>query len=148
MIDIYTERKKDDNWIIINDLYFNQFTSKEEFTDDEIELIKEIDKVEFIGGKHIKSRFGTGTLENLSTGCKVVLNILKHPEKVVCVDECSGKILSRIFKLTDIKICSTYPSYIEMADDVEMRFNGKDVVRGYSGYGEWWDKEYKRQNNE
>lgn len=37
--------------------------------------------------KHIETKYGLGTIRNLSSGCKTLLNIAKHPDKVVCVEE-------------------------------------------------------------
>ena len=43
MIDIYTEKKESKDWIIQNDLYFNLNTGNEEMTQNEKELIQQVD---------------------------------------------------------------------------------------------------------
>ena len=48
MIDIYTEKKESKDWIIQNDLYFNLNTGNEEMTQNEKELIQQVDEVYFI----------------------------------------------------------------------------------------------------
>ena len=48
MIDIYTEKKESKDWIIQNDLYFNLNTGNEEMTQNEKELIQQVDWVPFV----------------------------------------------------------------------------------------------------
>ena len=43
--------------------------------------------------KHIETKYGVGTIRNLSSGCKTLLNIVKHPDKVVNVEECAPMYL-------------------------------------------------------
>ena len=97
MIDIYTERKESKEWIIQNDLYFNLNTSNEQMSDNEIKLIKQVDEAILTPDKRIETKYGLGTIRNLSSGCKTLLNIVKHPDKVVCVEECGPNVLKIIF---------------------------------------------------
>ena len=87
MIDIYTEKKESSNWILKNDLYFNLNTSNEEMTEQDKNLIFQADDAILTPDKHIETKYGLGTIRNLSSGCKTLLNIVKHPEKVVCVED-------------------------------------------------------------
>ena len=82
MIDIYTDKKNCEDWIIQNDLYFNLNTCNEEMTERDINLIKQADDAVLTPDKHIQTKFGLGTIRNLSSGCKTLLNIIKHPDKV------------------------------------------------------------------
>ena len=123
MIDIYTEKKDTKDWIIKNDLFFNLNTSNEEMSDNEVALIKQIDDAKLKPDKHIETKYGLGTIRNLSSGCKTLLNIVKHPEKVVCVEECGPNVLKFIFAMDDIKIYMSRPTLAEIPDDVEIRFN-------------------------
>ena len=50
-----------------------------------------------------------------------------------------------IFATDDIKIYMSRPTLAEIPDDVEIRFNDKDIVTGNSGYNAWWSKEYERR---
>ena len=104
MIDIYTEKKDSKDWIIKNDLFFNLNTSNEEMSDNEVALIKQVDDAKLTPDKHIETKYGLGTIRNLSSGCKTLLNIVKHPEKVVCVEECGPNVLKVIFSMDNIKI--------------------------------------------
>ena len=145
MIDIYTEKKNSKDWILKNDLYFNLSTSNEEMSKEEIELIREVDEAILTPDKHIETKYGLGTIRNLSSGCKTLLNIVKHPEKVVCVEECGPNVLKKIFEMDNIKIYMSRPSFMEIPKNVRLRFNDKEVVVGSAGYHAWWSKEYERR---
>lgn len=93
MIDIYTNKNDSKNWIIRNDLYFNLNTGNEEMSQKEIDLIWQVDEAELTPDKRIETKYGLGTIRNLSSGCKTLLNIVKHPDKVVNVEECGPNVL-------------------------------------------------------
>jgi len=145
MIDIYTEKKESKDWVLQNDLYFNLNTSNEDLSDEDIKLIKQIDGAKITPDKHIETKYGIGTIRNLSSGCKTLLNIVKHPEKVVCVEECGPNVLQVIFTMDDIKIYMSRPSLFAIPNDVKIRFNDTDVVIGGTGYQRWWSREYERR---
>ena len=145
MIDIYTDKKNCEDWIIQNDLYFNLNTCNEEMTERDINLIKQADDAVLTPDKHIQTKFGLGTIRNLSSGCKTLLNIIKHPDKVVCVEECGPNVLKVIFSMDNIKIYMSRPSLADIPDDAIIRFNDTDVVTGSAGYNAWWSKEYERR---
>ena len=145
MIRIYTEKKDTKDWILLNDLYFNLNTSNEEMGEKEISAIQQIDNATLTKDKHIETDYGLGTIRNLSSGCKTLLNILKHPDKIVCVDECGPNVLKLIFQIDNIKIYMSRPGLAEIPANLQIIFNDHDEVKGGSGYGEWWDNEYKRR---
>lgn len=145
MIDIYTEKKESPNWILKNDLYFNLHTSNEDMTGEDKKLIYQADNAVLTPDKHIETKYGLGTIRNLSSGCKTLLNIVKHPDKVVCVEECGPNVLKLIFQMDNIKIYMSRPSFVEIPAKAELRFNDKDVVTGNAGYQNWWAKEYERR---
>ena len=145
MIDVYTERKESNDWIIQNDLFFNLNTSNEEISTDEKRIIWEIDKAKLTADKHIETKYGVGTIRNLSSGCKTLLNILKHPEKVVCVEECGANVMDIIFSMDDIKIFMSRPTLAHIPETAVFRFNERDVVYGSKGYNSWWSGEYSRR---
>ena len=77
MIDIYTDKKESKDWILQNDLYFNLNTGNEEMSQNEINLIQQVDEARLTPDKHIETKYGLGTIRNLSSGCKTLLNIVK-----------------------------------------------------------------------
>ncbi len=141
MIDIYTEKKESSSWILKNDLYFNLNTSNEEMTEKDRKLIQQADDAVLTPDKHIETKYGLGTIRNLSSGCKTLLNIVKHPDKVVCVEECGPNVLKLIFQMDNIKIYMSRPSFVEIPAKAELRFNDRDVVTGSAGYQNWWARE-------
>ena len=145
MIDIYTEKRDSKDWILQNDLYFNLNTSNEEMSQKEIDLIQQVDNAKLTPDKHIETKYGLGTIRNLSSGCKTLLNIVKHPDKVVCVEECGPNVLKIIFAMNNIRIYMSRPTLTEIPDDAEIRFNDSEVVTGSRGYNVWWRKEYERR---
>ncbi len=148
MIDIYTEKKNSKDWIIQNDLYFNLNTSNEDMTERDINLIKQADNAVLTPDRHIQTRYGLGTIRNLSSGCKILLNIIKHPDKVVCVEECGPNVLKIIFEMDNIKIYMSRPSFVDVSDNTKIRFNGNDIVTGSTGYNAWWSREYERREKD
>ena len=119
MIDIYTEKKELKDWILQNDLYFNLNTGNEEMSPNEIKLIWQVDEAKLTPDKYIETKYGLGTIRNLSSGCKTLLNIVKHPDKVVCVEECGPNVLKIIFTMDHIKIYMSRPSFADIPDRSE-----------------------------
>jgi hypothetical protein len=148
MIDIYTEKKDSKEWILQNDLYFNLNTSNEEMTQKEINYIWQVDEAKLTMDKHIETRYGLGTIRNLSSGCKTLLNLVKHPDKVVCVEECGPNVLKIIFGMDNIKLYMSRPTLVEIPDNAKIRFNDSEIVTGSKGYNAWWSKEYERREND
>lgn len=145
MIDIYTEKKDSKDWIFQNDLYFNLNTGNEEMTQNEMNLIMQVDGAKLTRDKRIETKYGLGTIRNLSSGCKTLLNIIKNPDKVVCVEECGPNVLKIIFAMNNIKIYMSRPTLVEIPEDLKIRFNDSDIVIGNKGYQTWWSKEYERR---
>lgn len=145
MINIYTEKDDSKDWILKNDLYFNLNTSNEEMTDNDKKLIQKVDEARLTPDKHIETKYGLGTIRNLSSGCKTLLNIVKHPDKVICVEECGPNVLEIIFKMDNIKIYMSRPTLVNIPKDMKMKFNDSDIVTGSKGYNTWWSKEYERR---
>lgn len=147
VIYIYTQRpEKDGIWQ--NDLYFNLYTGNQPFTEEDKAAIQKIDHARLTEDLRIETEYGLGTIRNLSSGCKTYLNIIKNPGKIVCTDECGGNVLEMIFQLNNIHICMTRPERFPIQDDIKMCFNGKEIVKGRSGYEHWWSEEYERRKTE
>ena len=114
-------------------------------TDNDKKLIQKVDEARLTPDKHIETKYGLGTIRNLSSGCKTLLNIVKHPDKVVCVEECGPNVLEIIFKMDNIKIYMSRPTLVKIPKDMKMKFNDSDIVTGSKGYNTWWSKEYERR---
>ena len=48
---------------------------------NEIDLIQRVDEAKLTPDKHIETKYGLGTIRNLSSSCKTLLNIVKHQRK-------------------------------------------------------------------
>ena len=145
MIDIYTNKINSKDWILQNDLYFNLNTGNEEMSQKEMDLIWQIDEAKLTPDKHIETKYGLGTIRNLSSGCKTLINIVKHPDKVVSVEECGPNVLRIIFTMENIKIYMSRPTLFDIPDNAKIRFNNSDIVIGGRGYNASWSKEYERR---
>ena len=127
MLNVYVKREDigagteiiDSNDILFNyDLYNNMHISSLIKS-----IMKEIDGAEYIQGMDMRSKFGNiTTMENLSTGCKTVINIVNHPEAVINCIECGDNVLHEILK--NIKIGNVLfeiiPSNADMHIDVNL----------------------------
>ena len=145
MIYLYTEKKGDKNWILKNDLYFNLHTANLLFTDEDREIIALIDGAVLTEDKHIQTRYGIGTVRNLSSGCKTYLNIVKNPGMVVSAEECGANVLEQIFARDCISVYMNHPERFAISPNVQICFNDKDIVLGRKGYEHWWSEEYERR---
>lgn len=92
--------KDSKDWILQNDLYFNLNTGNEEMSPNEINLIWQVDGAKLAKDKRIETKYGLGTIRNLPSGCKTLLNIVKHPDKVVCVEQCGRMCLKSFLQWT------------------------------------------------
>ena len=69
MIYVYTNKQDSENWILQNDWYFNLYTSNEKFTEEDKAVIWQIDHAKLTEDKRIETKYGLGTIRNLSSGC-------------------------------------------------------------------------------
>lgn len=146
MIHVYTNKQDSENWILQNDWYFNLYTSNEDFTEKEKDVIWQIDHAKLTEKKHIETKYGIGTVRNLSSGCKTLLNVMKNPGKVVNADECGKNVLDLLFAMDEVRLYMSRPERIQIKDSVEICFNDTDVVTGRRGYEQWWSGEYVRRD--
>ena len=48
-------------------------------------------------------------VDQLSTSCKAILNVLYFPDKVFCLKECGDNVLEVLYRLKDGYVYSSYP---------------------------------------
>lgn len=145
MIYLDTEKKEAPDWILKNDWYFNLFTGNLPLTEEDKRIIALIDGASVREDNRIETKYGLGTIRNLSSGCKTYMNIVKNPDKFVSVKECGPNVLSLIFMLDEIHIYMDYPERFAIGEKVQILFNKRDIVFGRHGYETWWSKEYERR---
>lgn len=145
MIYLYTQKKETDGWILKNDLFFNLYTSNQPLTEEDKQIIRMIDHAEVTRDNHIETKYGLGTIRNLSSGCKTCLNIRKNPDRVVSAEECGRNVLEQLFAMDGIRIYMSRPERFFIEDSVEICFDEKEIVTGKAGYEKWWSQEYERR---
>ena len=145
MITVYKKNsiKKPLELETLNDVYFNKNTA--EFLDERAKvIIQQIDQSEMLDKYTIKSRFNETVLniDQLSTGCKTVLNIIYNPQKIFDIRECGENALDVIYKLPHGNICCDYPLISFDMQSVEAcDKSGKRVICSYDELKEWWTNE-------
>lgn len=146
MITIFKNKKdipRDMEYVELNDIYFNQNTAAK--LDDRAKLIIEtIDEAKLVSKYKIQSRFHGIILDvdKLSAGCKTVLNVLYHPEKVFCLKECGNNALEVLYGLTSGNVYSDYALIPFEMNEVNVQSSlGKRVINDYEELKAWWNNE-------
>lgn len=151
MIQIYTHMTEQikNSVQLYNDSFFNVNIYGSSFSEEEKKYIELIDCAEVVDDEKIISRFGIGSVMDLSTGCKTFLNLLRYPDIIFSVDECGPNVLELLFQLKqDLRIFMSYNQYIRMQEPVQVCFDEKKEVRTVSEYQTYWEMEYKRREEE
>ncbi|WP_294238574.1 DUF4869 domain-containing protein [Pseudobutyrivibrio sp.] len=145
MITIYKNKKYMPNAVCIdfNDVYFNQYTSRE--IDERAKpVIAKIDGATLVEKYKFKSIFNAELLDidKLSSGCKTALNILYFPNALVSIKECGDNALSVIFGFEEGNVYSDYPLIPFEFDSVCVSDeNGKRIIKEYDELKTWWENE-------
>lgn len=108
MIDIYTYYPKDstdNNTIIDNDLYLSEKIRADMLDDIGKAVMNDIDSAILLDSNNgcIETPFGITCIENMSTGCKTVLNYMYADEsyEYINVNGCGENALELLFKIID-----------------------------------------------
>lgn len=111
-------------------------------------MIWQIDHAKLTEDKRIETKYGLGTIRNLSSGCKTMLNVMKNPQKIVNADECGQNVLDILFSMDGISLYMSRPERIHIKENIEICFNNVDIVNGRKGYEHWWSDEYARRDSD
>ncbi len=146
MITIFKNKKdipQDKEYIELNDIFFNQNTATK--LDNRAEkYIQMIDGSELISKYKIRSRFEDITLntDQLSTGCKTVLNVLYFPDKVFCLKECGNNALEILYSFDVGNVYSEYAMIPFDMEQVKAQTSREcKVIEDYEELKEWWENE-------
>ena len=145
MITVYKKKSipKDMEFISINDVYFNKYTSEK--LDSRAEsIIEAIDKSRMVDKYIIESRFDHARLniDKLSTGCKTVLNVLYNQDRVFDIRECGENALDVLYSLECGNVYCEYPLIsFEMESVFVVDKKGKRELSEYEELKEWWANE-------
>lgn len=130
-------------YIELNDLFFNQNTAIK--LDERAALIVErVEQAKMVGRYKMESKFNGVLLDidQLSTGCKTVLNVMYFPDKVFCMKECGDNALEMLYKLEQGFVYSDYTLVPFEMEKVMVYSNGvSKVIDDYEELKEWWSNE-------
>lgn len=112
MITIFRNKQdipQDVEYVELNDIYFNQSTARK-LDDRARKVIGIIDEAKLVSKYKICSKFNDIVLDvdRLSSGCKMVLNVLYNPDKVFCLKECGNNALEVLYNLEAGNVYSDY----------------------------------------
>ena len=127
----------------MNDIFFNQNTATK-LDDAAAKYIQMIDGSELLSKYKIRSRFEDIILntDQLSTGCKTVLNILYFPNKVFCLKECGNNALEILYGFEDGYVYSDYAMIPFNMERVKVQTSrGCKEIKDYEELKEWWENE-------
>lgn len=145
MITIFKNKKdipQDKEYIELNDIFFNQNTAAK-LDERAAKYIQIIDGSEFLSKYKIRSRFEDIILniDQLSTGCKTVLNVLYFPDKVFCLKECGNNALEILYSFDKGNVYSEYAMIPFDMECVKVQTKECKVIEGYEELKEWWENE-------
>lgn len=145
MITIFKNKKdipQDKEYIELNDIFFNQNTVAK-LDERAAKYIQIIDGSEFLSKYKIRSRFEDIILntDQLSTGCKTVLNVLYFPDKVFCLKECGNNALEILYSFDKGNVYSEYAMIPFDMECVKVQTKECKVIEGYEELKEWWENE-------
>lgn len=146
MITIFKNKKdipQNQECIELNDLFFNQNTVT--LLDEKAApIIEKIDHAKLLGKYKIRSKFEDVSLniDQLSTGCKTVLNVLYYPQKVFCIKECGDNALELLYNMEQGNVYSDYAMIpFDMKQAAVQNKNGRQEISDYEELKEWWNNE-------
>lgn len=146
MITIFKNKKdipQEKEYIELNDIFFNQNTAGK-LDERAVRFIEMIDDSKLLSKYKIRSRFDDITLniDQLSTGCKTVLNVLYYPDKVFCLKECGNNALEELYEFEKGFVYSEYAMIpFEMGKVLVHTSDGERIIGDYEELKEWWENE-------
>ena len=130
MINIYTEESyipSSKEMVSLNSSYFEFHTKQQPLTQQDLTIIKTIEK---------------GNTENLSAGCKTVLNILRHPDIIFDTSECSPIAIRLLCTMDNLSFfCKNIPPIIEVKTPIQI--DNSITLTSSKEYFDWWCKHYE-----
>lgn len=87
-------------YVELNDIFFNTNTVLK-IDERAKNVVEQIDNAKLVGKYKIESKFNGVTLDIdcLSTGCKIILNVMYFPDKIFCIKECGDNALEILYGL-------------------------------------------------
>lgn len=99
-----------------NDGWFSEYLGQVDFTDPIVkQTMLDIDRANYINHNYMTTKFskvGAVRVDELSTGCKTIINIHTFPDKIFTIDECGNNAIKKILSLSNGNVTLTFPRYI------------------------------------
>lgn len=113
MISIYKDKTmtKKDELIEKVDIAFDSIVYGININEYDKLALKNIDKAAYEGNGFVITPFGRTVIQNISTGCKVLVLINHSTEigdKIINIDECGKNVLDAVFKLDNCRVYSSF----------------------------------------
>lgn len=145
MIMIFKNKKdipQDKEYIELNDIFFNQNTAAK-LDEQAAKYIQMIDGSQLVSKYKIRSRFDGSILntDQLSTGCKTVLNVFYFPNKVFCLKECGNNALEILYGFEQGNVCSEYAMIPFDMESMSVQTSDSRTIKDYESLKEWWENE-------
>ena len=146
MITIYKNKEDiphDMEYVELNDVFFNKNTVIK-LDEQAKKIVEQIDGAKLISKYKIESKFNGVTLDVdcLSTGCKIVLNVLYFSDKVFCIKECGDNALEILYNLEKGSVYSEYAVIPFNMEKVKVCSESDvKVIDDYEALKEWWSNE-------
>lgn len=112
-INIFTNYDKFEKAVVLaeHDVFFDEYVKSAEFEDVDREVLEKIDGAIVIDAEidTIKTKRGVCGLNDISTGCKTVLNYLylyrnrNHAYKTLDITYCGANALEELFRVMELK---------------------------------------------
>ncbi|MDE7424244.1 MAG: DUF4869 domain-containing protein [Lachnospiraceae bacterium] len=149
MINIYTKKDSNisDKIQYFNDRLFNTEVFGSEFTDNEKQVIEQIDHAKVMDHMKIETDFGIGSILDLSTGCKTAINILRFPNRIISVDECGSNALKVILQFKEANIFMGFPATLHVPEGSELVFDETEKVENDLEYEAFWSKRCRERGD-
>ena len=131
--------------IVCNDAFFNRNVANYNFGEEDLEAIRVIDHARLLGNFKRESEYGIGTIDDLSTGCKTILNVLHNKDRVVNISECGENAFDFIFGVPDARLYAGFPMRVKICPGVTVIINDKYTINSELEYDRWWSDECERR---
>lgn len=127
----YLSEQERETMLDLSDAVFDNDIGSFEITDEIAKVIKDIDGSDCIGGARVRTAFGEIVeLNYLSTGCKVAINVLRYPDRVVSCLEAGSNVTRYILHYKTGKV------YMPLVPSIVKDF-AIDVIE-HGSDGEFW----------
>jgi len=124
-----------------NETFFQTSMTFDLLNKDDFNIIEKIDNATLISGEDFRTPFGVTKIENLSTGCKTVLNALHNPDRCFNLVECGDNAVTELAiacQKQQKELHAFLPHIRDIQDNmVVLSLNGK-VVKGSDEFYNAW----------